>query len=60
MFVDGLPATGYPIEGVGSCMESHVTGLSKKQEAKLRQEIKQFKLDKKSKQSYDIFGEEWT
>jgi hypothetical protein len=45
---------------VGSCMESHVTGLSKKQEAKLRQEIKQFELDKKSKQSYDIFGEEWT
>jgi hypothetical protein len=43
---------------VGNCMSQHVTGLSKKQEAKLRQEIKQFELDKKSKQSYDIFGEE--
>jgi hypothetical protein len=43
---------------VGSCLSPHSEGLSKKQEAKLRQEIKQFELDKKSKQSYDIFGEE--
>ena len=41
---------------VGSCMESHVTGLSKKQEAKLRQEIKQFELDKRNEKQPTLFG----
>jgi len=43
---------------VGSCMEIHATGLSKKQEAKLRQEIKRFQLDKVNSKQPDLFGEE--
>ena len=43
---------------VTNCMNSHVEGLSKKQEAKLRQEIKQFELDKVNSKQPDLFGEE--
>lgn len=43
---------------VGSCLNSHVTGLSKKQEAKLRQEIKQFQQDKVNSKQPDLFGED--
>jgi hypothetical protein len=43
---------------VGSCMESHSDGLSKKQEAKLRQEIKQFQLDKRNEKQHGLFEED--
>ena len=43
---------------VGNCLSPHVTGLSKKQEAKLRQEIKQFELDKKNEKQNNLFEED--
>jgi hypothetical protein len=43
---------------VGNCMESHAEGLSKKQETKLRQEIKQFKRDKREGNQAGLFSEE--
>lgn len=43
---------------VGSCLTPHAEGLSKKQEAQLRREIKQFQLDKVNSKQPDLFGEE--
>jgi len=43
---------------VGNCLNPHVDGMSKKQEAKLRREIKQFQLDKANSNQPDLFKEE--
>ena len=43
---------------VGSCLNIHAEGLSKKQEAQLRKEIKQFELDKKNEKQNNLFEEE--
>jgi site-specific recombinase XerD len=43
---------------VENCMSQHSEGLSKKQEAKLRQEIKQFQRDKVNSKQPNLFGED--
>ena len=43
---------------VGNCLSPHVTGMSKKQEAQLRKEIKQFELDKRNEKQNNLFEEE--
>jgi len=42
---------------IGNCMNIHSDGLSKKQEAKLRQETKQFELDKRNEKQNNLFEE---
>jgi hypothetical protein len=41
---------------VGNCLSPHVTGMSKKQEAQLHKEIKQFELDKRNERQSTLFG----
>jgi len=43
---------------IGNCLNSHVTGMSKKQEAQLRKEVKQFELDKKNEKQNNLFEED--
>ena len=43
---------------VGSCLNIHAEGLSKKQESQLRKEIKQFELDKKNEKQSNLFEED--
>jgi hypothetical protein len=43
---------------VGNCMESHAEGLSKKQEDRLRKEIKRFERDKRDGKQVGLFSEE--
>lgn len=43
---------------VGSCLNTHSEGMSKKQEAQLRKEIKQFELDKRNEKQNNLFEED--
>ena len=43
---------------VGSCLNIHAEGMSKKQEAQLRKEMKQFELDKKNEKQNNLFEED--
>lgn len=43
---------------IGNCMSQHSEGLSKKQEAKLHREIKQFELDKRNEKQNNLFEED--
>jgi hypothetical protein len=43
---------------IGNCLTPHITGMSKKQEAQLRKEVKQFELDKKNEKQNNLFEED--
>ncbi len=42
---------------VGNCLNQHIIGMSKKQEAQLRRNVKQFELDKRNEKQFDLFEE---